>query len=59
MICRTVENRFLEWKATVAVCQNSGKRWVLTYVRDFLAVFRCGMLNLLKSSWNRDEIVVL
>ncbi|MHC4389258.1 MAG: hypothetical protein ACYSX1_11725 [Planctomycetota bacterium] len=29
MMCRTVENRFVEWRATVAVCQNSGKRWLL------------------------------
>jgi len=29
MMCRTVENRFLEWRATVAVCQNDGKKRVL------------------------------
>ena len=28
MMCGTVETRFLEWRATVAVCQNSGKRWL-------------------------------
>jgi len=33
MICRTVENRFLEWRATIAVCQNGGKERVLN-VRD-------------------------
>ncbi len=26
MMCGTVENRFLEWRATVAVCQNGAKK---------------------------------
>ena len=29
MMCGTVENQFLEWRATVAMCQNSRKRWLL------------------------------
>jgi hypothetical protein len=29
MMCGTVENQFREWRATVAVCQNSRKRWLL------------------------------
>ncbi len=29
MMCGTAENRFLEWRATVAVCQNSRKRRLL------------------------------
>ncbi len=38
MMCRTVENRFLEWRATVAVCQYGGKNGFLTYVFDFFGV---------------------
>jgi hypothetical protein len=29
MMCGTVENRFLEWRATVAVCQNGGEKRIL------------------------------
>ena len=29
MMCGTPENRILEWRPTVQVCQNSGKKWVL------------------------------
>ncbi len=29
MMCGTVENQVLEWRATIAVCQNSGERRVL------------------------------
>jgi len=29
MMCGTVENRFVEWRATVAVCQDSVKKRVL------------------------------
>jgi len=35
MMCGTVENRFVEWRA--AVCQDSEKNGFLTYVSDFLA----------------------
>ncbi len=29
MMCGTVENRFVEWRATVAVCQDSEKKRIL------------------------------
>jgi hypothetical protein len=29
MMCRTVENQVLEWRATMAVCQNGAKKRVL------------------------------
>ena len=29
MMCGTVENQVPEWRATVAVCKNSRKRWLL------------------------------
>ncbi len=29
MMCGTAENRLLEWRATVARCQNGRKRWLL------------------------------
>ncbi len=28
MMRRTAKNRLTEWRATVAVCQNSGKKWL-------------------------------
>ena len=37
-MCGIVENRVLEWKATVAVCQNSGKKWVLGVCVQLFAV---------------------
>jgi len=29
MMCGTAENRVLEWRITVAVCQNGAKKWIL------------------------------
>jgi len=37
MMCGTAENRVPEFRATVAVCQNSKKKWVLhTNMSPFL-----------------------
>ncbi len=41
MMCGTVENQFVEWRATVAVCQNSEKKRVLD-VRARLFGGSCG-----------------
>jgi len=41
MMCGTVENGFLEWRATVAVCQNGGKKRILD-VRVRLFGGSCG-----------------
>jgi hypothetical protein len=29
MMCGTAENRVLEWRTTVAVCQDGAKKWIL------------------------------
>jgi len=60
MICGTAENRaegmegngggLPKWYEKASSC-----RMCVTFWR----LFRCGMLNLLESSWNRDEIMVL
>ena len=41
----TAENRVLEWRATVAVCQYSGKKWVLDACVRLLGGFRHDMLE--------------
>jgi hypothetical protein len=47
MMCGRVEDRFLEWRATVAVCKNSRKTPFLTQVLRLFAVFlQHGMLKL-------------
>jgi hypothetical protein len=46
MMCGTAENGVLEWNATVEVCQNSKKEWVLnTNMSLFLCFLRHGMLK--------------
>jgi hypothetical protein len=51
MMCGTAENRFLEWRATVAVCQNSSNKQILDTSAWLLGRFlRQGMLNLLELS---------
>ncbi len=50
MMCGTPENRVLEWRARVAVCQNSGKKLILhTNTTLFLCLMRHGVLNLPES----------
>jgi hypothetical protein len=47
MMCGTVENRVLEWRARVAVCQNSGEKRILhAKTLLFLCFLLPGMLNL-------------
>jgi len=49
MMCGTAENRVLEWRSTVAVCQYSGKKWLF----EVFARFRCRFLR--KNSLGRPE----
>jgi len=39
MMFETAENRVLEWRATVAVCQNGAKKRVLDVCAGLFAVF--------------------
>ncbi len=60
MMCGTVENRFLEWRATVAVCQNSRKRWLLgVSVQLFGRFLRDNSLGRPENCCNLDEILIL
>ena len=53
MMCGTAENRVLEWRGTVEVCQNSKKKWGLhTNMSLFLCFLRHGMLDLPKDCRN-------
>ena len=43
-----------------AVCQNSGKKWVLhANTSLFWYLMRCGVLKLSESCWHRDVVMVL
>jgi len=56
MMCGTVENRVLEWRATVAVCQNSRKRWLLgVSVQLFWRSLRNNSLGRPENCYNLDE----
>ena len=46
MMCGTAENRVLEWRSTVALCQNIRKSGVLHMYSAFLVFFVLCMLNL-------------
>ena len=60
MMCGTVENRVLEWRATVAVCQNSGKRWVLgVCVQLFACFLRDNSLERPENRCNLNDILIL
>jgi len=50
MMCGTAENRVQECRATVDVCQNSKKKWVLhTNMSLFFCFLQHGILNLSES----------
>ena len=56
MMSGTVENRVLEWRATVAVYQNSRKRWLLDIaVQLFLHFLRDNSLGRPENCCNLDE----
>ena len=60
MMCGSVENRFLEWRATVAVCKNSRKRWLLGVgVHLFGRLLRDNSLERPGNCYNLDEILIL
>jgi hypothetical protein len=60
MMCVTVENRAVEWRATVAVCQNSRKRWPLgVSIRLFGRFLRDNSLGRLENCCNLNEILTL
>ena len=60
MMCGTVENRVLEWRATVAVCQNGRKRWLLGVSVQLLGRFlRDNSLGRPEDCCNLDEILIL
>jgi hypothetical protein len=60
MMCGTVENRVLEWRATVTVCQNTGKRWVLgVCVQLFACFLRDNSLERPENRCNLNEILIL
>jgi len=59
MMCGTVENRFLEWRATVAVCKNSRKRWLLDIsVQLFWRFLRENSLGRPENCGNLNEILI-
>jgi hypothetical protein len=60
MMCGTVENEFLEWRATVAVCQNSRKRWLLDIgIQLFWRFLRDNSVGQPENCCNLDEILIL
>ena len=51
MMCGTVENPFIERRATVAVCQHREKKWILpANMSLFLCVMQHALLNFPKRS---------
>ena len=60
MICGTVEIQMLERRATAALCQHSGKKWILlTNVLLFSCVMRHGVSDLSEIRRNCDAILLL
>lgn len=60
MMCRAVEDRFLEWRATVAVCQNGRKRLLLgVSVHLFGRFLRDNSLGRPENCCNLDVILIL
>ena len=60
MMCGTVENQVQEWRATVAVCQNSRERCLLDMSVHLLWCFlRDNSLGRLENCYNLDEILIL
>ncbi len=60
MMFETAENRVLEWRTTVAVCQNSGKKWVLgVCVQLFACFLRDNSLGRPENRCNLNEILIL
>ena len=58
-MCGTVEKQVPEWKAMVAVCQNSRKRWLLdTSVQLFWRLLRDNSLERPENCCNFDEILI-
>jgi len=52
MMFETAENRVLEWRTTVAVCQNGAKKWILTVCARLFGGFS-GMVC--STCWNYLE----
>jgi hypothetical protein len=60
MMCGTVENRVLEWRARVAVCQDSRRRWLLDVSVQLLArVLRDKSLGRPENCCSLDEVLIL
>ena len=56
MMSGTVENRVLEWRATVVVYQNSREKWLLDIaVQLFLRFLRDNSLGRPENCCNLDE----
>ncbi len=60
MMCGTSENRILVWRGTVAVCENSRKRWLLDIsVQLFWHFLRDNSLGWPENCCNLDEMLIL
>ncbi len=60
MMFGTVENRVPEWRATVAVCQNGRKRWLLGVNVQLLGRFlRDNSRGWPENCCNLNEILIL
>ncbi len=60
MMCGIVENRIMEWRAPVAVCQNSKKRRLLDVsARIFWRFLLDNSLGLPENCCNLNEILIL
>jgi hypothetical protein len=59
MMCGTAEDRVLEWRATVAVCQNGGKKQVLDVRARLLGrSLRANSLGRPEIYANLDEMLI-